>query len=128
MLDKQIEQLEKAIVEAQSVSKTPAELAKWLIDHGYVNAKSFAEGVGSRIAGHSDYHGDDILSALYCAAEGEISDKSIVAIDTYAIYQKGKKQAEKEILQAWSNDVKGMGVDNNYVKLIAQQRGVQIDD
>lgn len=35
----------------------------------------FVEYVGSKIAGHSDYHGDNILSALYCAAEGkEIQD------------------------------------------------------
>lgn len=37
--------------------------------------KRFAEKVGSHIAGHSDYHGDNILSALYAAAEGkEIKD------------------------------------------------------
>lgn len=35
----------------------------------------FAEKFGSHIAGHSDYHGDKILSALYCLAEGkEIDD------------------------------------------------------
>lgn len=38
---------------------------------GQYDIKQFAENVGSKIAGHSDYHGDNILSALYCAAEGE---------------------------------------------------------
>lgn len=42
---------------------------------GIDEIKRFAEYVGSKIAGHGDYHGDSILSALYCAAEGkEISD------------------------------------------------------
>lgn len=33
--------------------------------------KRFAEYIGSKIAGHSNYHGDDILSAIYCASEGK---------------------------------------------------------
>lgn len=54
---------------------------KWLAYKNKENAEAkgeirrFAEYVGSKIAGHSDYHGDNILSALYCAAEGkEIKD------------------------------------------------------
>lgn len=42
---------------------------------GLNDIKRFAEYVGSKIAGHGNYHGDDILSALYTAAEGrEIGD------------------------------------------------------
>ena len=36
-----------------------------------------ADELARRIAGHSDYHGDDILSAIYCMAEGKHSDESI---------------------------------------------------
>ena len=30
--------------------------------------------LGSKIAGHSNYHGDDILCAIYCMAEGKEID------------------------------------------------------
>jgi hypothetical protein len=36
-----------------------------------------ADELARRIAGHSDYHGDDILSAIYCMAEGKHSDEPI---------------------------------------------------
>ena len=39
-----------------------------------------------RIAGHSDYHGDNILSAIYCMAKGQVTDVPIAPIK-----RKGRK-------------------------------------
>lgn len=49
-------------------------IADSLIEAGFAEKKSFAEHVGGAIAGHSNYHGDSILCALYCAAEGKEID------------------------------------------------------
>lgn len=40
-----------------------------------------ADELARRIAGHSDYHGDDILSAIYCMAEGKHSDEPIKPLE-----------------------------------------------
>jgi DNA-directed RNA polymerase subunit RPC12/RpoP len=39
-----------------------------------------ADRLARRIAGHSDYHGDSILSAIYCMAEGQVTDVPITPI------------------------------------------------
>lgn len=41
-----------------------------------------ADKLAKRIAGHSNYHGDSILAAIYCAAEGKESDIPIQPIET----------------------------------------------
>ena len=46
-------------------------IADALIANKFGRIINFAEYVGSKIAGHSNYHGDSILCALYCAAEGK---------------------------------------------------------
>ena len=38
--------------------------------------------LAKRIAGHSNYHGDSILAAIYCAAEGKENDVPIRPIQT----------------------------------------------
>ena len=40
-----------------------------------------ADKLAARIAGHSNYHGDSILSAIYCAAEGKENTNQIPTID-----------------------------------------------
>ena len=41
-----------------------------------------ADKLAKRIAGHSNYHGDSILAAIYCAAESKESDIPIQPIET----------------------------------------------
>lgn len=41
-----------------------------------------ADKLAKRIAGHSNYHGDSILAAIYCAAEGKENDAPIRSIET----------------------------------------------
>lgn len=41
-----------------------------------------ADKLAKRIAGHSNYHGDSILAAVYCAAEGKENDAPIRPIET----------------------------------------------
>ena len=41
-----------------------------------------ADKLAKRIAGHSNYHGDSILAAIYCAAEGKENDVPIRPIET----------------------------------------------
>ncbi len=41
-----------------------------------------ADKLAKRIAGHSNYHGDSILVAIYCAAEGKENDAPIRPIET----------------------------------------------
>lgn len=41
-----------------------------------------ADILAKRIAGHSNYHGDSILAAIYCAAEGKENDVPIRPIQT----------------------------------------------
>ena len=41
-----------------------------------------ADKLAKRIAGHSNYHGDSILAAIYCAAEGKENDAPIRPIET----------------------------------------------
>ena len=50
---------------------TEYAIADALIANKFGRIINFAEYVGSKIAGHSNYHGDSILCALYCAAEGK---------------------------------------------------------
>lgn len=57
------------------------KLADNLVKMGFGRIVNFAEYVGGKIAGHSDYHGDSILCALYCAAEGK-QISSVKPIDT----------------------------------------------
>ena len=62
--------------------------AMWIITHAptltppneprVINADKLAK----RIAGHSNYHGDSILAAIYCAAEGKENDAPIRPIET----------------------------------------------
>ena len=62
--------------------------AMWTITHAptltppneprMINADKLAK----RIAGHSNYHGDSILAAIYCAAEGKENDAPIRPIET----------------------------------------------
>ena len=40
-----------------------------------------ADKLAKRIAGHSNYHGDSILAAIYCAAEGQENDAPIRPIE-----------------------------------------------
>ena len=40
-----------------------------------------ADKLAKRIAGHSNYHGDAILAAIYCAAEGKENDNPIRPIE-----------------------------------------------
>lgn len=40
-----------------------------------------ADKLAKRIAGHSNYHGDAILAAIYCAAEGKENDDPIRPIE-----------------------------------------------
>ena len=40
-----------------------------------------ADKLAKRIAGHSNYHGDSILSAIYCAAEGKENNAPIRPIE-----------------------------------------------
>ena len=40
-----------------------------------------ADKLAKRIAGHSNYHGDSILAAIYCAAEGKENDVPIRPIE-----------------------------------------------
>ena len=40
-----------------------------------------ADKLAKRIAGHSNYHGDSILTAIYCAAEGKENDNPIRPIE-----------------------------------------------
>lgn len=40
-----------------------------------------ADKLAKRIAGHSNYHGDSILAAIYCAAEGKENDVPIQPIE-----------------------------------------------
>lgn len=41
-----------------------------------------ADKLAKRIAGHSNYHGNSILAAIYCAAEGKENDAPIRPIET----------------------------------------------
>lgn len=41
-----------------------------------------ADKLAKRIAGHYNYHGDSILAAIYCAAEGKENDVPIRPIET----------------------------------------------
>lgn len=51
------------------------EVPEWCPCHLQKEISRFASNAGMHIAGHSNYHGDHILTALYCAAEGkEIHD------------------------------------------------------
>ena len=62
--------------------------AMWIITHAptltppneprMINANKLAQ----RIAGHSNYHGDSILAAIYCTAEGKENNAPIRPIET----------------------------------------------
>ena len=41
-----------------------------------------ADKLAKRIAGHSNYHGDSILAAIYCTAEGKENDAPIRPLET----------------------------------------------
>lgn len=73
------EKLREKIVDTLNATEISVELEKEdiykfadaLIANKFGRIINFAEYVGSKIAGHSNYHGDSILCALYCAAEGK---------------------------------------------------------
>lgn len=73
------QELREKIVDTLNATEISVELEKEdiykfadaLIANKFGRIVSFAEYVGSKIAGHSNYHGDSILCALYCAAEGK---------------------------------------------------------
>jgi hypothetical protein len=55
-----------------------------------------ADKLAKRIAGHSNYHGDSILAAIYCAAEGKESDIPIQPIETQPNEPLTLEDAKKE--------------------------------
>lgn len=73
------QELREKIVDTLNATEISVELEKEdiykfadaLIANKFGRIINFAEYVGSKIAGHSNYHGDSILCALYCAAEGK---------------------------------------------------------
>lgn len=73
------QELREKIVDTLNATEISVELKKEdiykfadaLIANKFGRIINFAEYVGSKIAGHSNYHGDSILCALYCAAEGK---------------------------------------------------------
>ena len=73
------QELREKIVDTLNDTEISVELEKEdiykfadaLIANKFGRIINFAEYVGSKIAGHSNYHGDSILCALYCAAEGK---------------------------------------------------------
>lgn len=50
-----------------------------------------ADKLAMRIAGHSDYHGDSILSAIYCIAEGKEKNKPIEPIERFTPTEERQK-------------------------------------
>lgn len=57
------------------------------------------------IAGHSNYHGDSILSALTCVAEGKNVTKSIIPLDKEdCSFEKMPPVAPKEKTGKWIED------------------------
>lgn len=60
----------------ETISKTPTLTPP--NEPRMINADKLAK----RIAGHSNYHGDSILAAIYCAAEGKENDVPIRPIET----------------------------------------------
>ena len=92
---RQKEKIVKSIKNSTASEKLSSEdicaIADALIIAGFAEMKSFAEYVGGTIAGHSNYHGDTILSALYCAAEG----KEIDYLKPLNITEYGYKEAIK---------------------------------
>ena len=73
------QELREKIVDTLNATEISVELKKEdiykfadaLIASKFGRIINFAEYVGSKIAGHSNYHGDSILCALYCATEGK---------------------------------------------------------
>ena len=73
------QELREKIVDTLNATEISVELKKEdiykfadaLIANKFGRIINFAEYVGSKIAGHSNYHGDSIFCALYCAAEGK---------------------------------------------------------
>lgn len=61
-----------------------------------------ADKLARRIAGHSDYHGDSILSAIYCMAEGQVMDVPIAPI---------KRKRRK--IATWIKEVSPFGWDGH---------------
>lgn len=92
---RQKEKIVKSIKNSTASKKLSSEdicaIADALIKAGFAEIKSFAEYIGGTIAGHSNYHGDTILSALYCAAEG----KEIDYLKPLNITEYGYKEAIK---------------------------------
>lgn len=77
-----------------------------LVYAGYGDVKQaiieYADELASHIAGHSDYHGDNILSAIYVLAEGrEIKDVKYLNIEEI------KQQAVREFAEKLKDFLKG---------------------
>lgn len=114
------QELREKIVDTLNATEISVELKKEdiykfadaLIANKFGRIINFAEYVGSKIAGHSNYHGDSILCALYCAAEGkEIHTVKPLDITEYGYnvlvkerdeYKHRAEKAESELM----NDVK----------------------
>lgn len=69
-----------------------------------------ADKLAKRIAGHSNYHGDSILSAIYCAAEGKENNAPIRPIENQP--------------NEWvSVDERLPGVSGNYICAVKDKNG-----
>lgn len=94
------QELREKIVDTLNATEISVELEKEdiykfadaLIANKFGRIVNFAEYVGSKIAGHSNYHGDSILCALYCAAE----DKEIHTVKPLDITEYGYNVLVKE--------------------------------
>lgn len=75
-MDKQneIEEMAATIALYAPINCNPKKIATDLINAGYGDVEQalikYADKLASHIAGHSNYHGDNILSAIYVLAEG----------------------------------------------------------
>ena len=75
-----------------------------------------ADKLARRIAGHSDYHGDSILSAIYCMAEGQVMDVPIAPIK-----QKRRKTA------TWIKEESPFGWDRHSYQCSKCGRSIHLD-
>ena len=59
----------------------------------------------------------------------EYQDLVVKSMDnfSYAMIE-ARKETAKDILQEWADDNKSMGLDNTYVKIIAEKYGVEIEE
>ena len=73
-------------MDGSEVAFTSREIAKFVEEMPTLTPQNEprminADKLAKRIAGHSNYHGDAILAAIYCAAEGKENDNPIRPIE-----------------------------------------------